>query len=134
MDHFEAPAVSYRIDYKGHSIVYTGDIHSSTENIVQLAAGADILIYDTSILDTIPPPPSPFAKRHTTPKRIGEVARDAGVKLLVLSHLTPVSDPNIDAIIDEIRAQGYTGKIKVARDLKVYHANGFNGKSRKDRD
>ena len=40
-----------------------------------------------------------------------------------------------DATTAAIRiARAYTGKIKVARDLKVYHANGFNGKSRKDRD
>jgi ribonuclease BN (tRNA processing enzyme) len=121
VDHFEAPAVAYRIDYKGHSIVYTGDTHSTSENLVSLASGADILIYDTSILDNVPNPLSPFAKRHTTPKRIGEVARDAGVKFLVLSHLTPVSDPNIDAIKTEIAAQGYTGHIRVAKDLKVYN-------------
>lgn len=123
IDHFEAPAVAYRVDYKGHSIVYTGDTHSSTDNIAQLASGANILVYDTSILDNAPPPFSPFAKRHTTPKRIGVVAAEAGVKTLVLSHLTPISDPNIDAIIDEIRANGFSGKIKVARDLKVFNTD-----------
>ena len=119
-DHFEAPAIAYRIEYKGQSIVYTGDTHSTSDNIERLASGADVLIYDTSILDNAPPPFSPFAKRHTTPMRIGQVAAAAGVKTLVLSHLTPISDPNIDAIKDEIEAQGFTGKIKVAKDLKVY--------------
>lgn len=123
VDHFEAPAVAYRVNYKGHSIVYTGDTHSTTDNIVRLAQGADYLIYDTSILDDVPPPFSPFAKRHTTPRRIGEVATAAGVKTLVLSHLTPVSEPNIDSIIDEIRAQGFKGKIKVARDLRVFNTD-----------
>jgi ribonuclease BN (tRNA processing enzyme) len=123
VDHFEAPSVAYRIDYKGHSIVYTGDTHSTSDNIADLASGADILIYDTSILDNVPNPMSPFAKRHTTPKRLGEVAAAAGVKTLVLSHLTPVSDPNIDSIIDEVRAQGFTGKIRVAKDLKVYNTD-----------
>ncbi len=123
VDHFEAPAVAYRIDYKGHSIVYTGDTHSTSDNIANLASGADYLIYDTSILDNIPNPMSPFAKRHTTPGRIGVVAAQAGVKTLVLSHLTPVSDPNIDSIIDEIKANGFTGKIKVARDLRVFNTD-----------
>lgn len=121
IDHFEAPAVAYRIEYKGHSIVYTGDTHSTSDNIQRLAQGADVLIYDTSILDNAPPSFSPFAKRHTTPMRIGEVAAAAGVKTLVLSHLTPISEPNIDAIKDEIKAQGFSGKIKVAKDLKVYN-------------
>lgn len=121
VNHFEAPAIAYRIDYKGHSVVYTGDTNSSTNNIVRLAQGADMLIYDTSILDNVPPAFSPFHKRHTTPMRIGQVAAAAGVHFLVLSHLTPVSDPNIDAIKDEIRAQGFTGHIRVAKDLKVYN-------------
>lgn len=121
VDHFEAPAIAYRIEYKGHSIVYTGDTHSTSDNIERLAQGADILIYDTSILDNAPPAFSPFAKRHTTPARIGQVAAAAGVKTLVLSHLTPISEPNIDAIKTEIAAQGFTGHIRVAKDLKVYN-------------
>ena|GEM_PF-3607315 len=65
VDHFEAPAVAYRISYKGKSIVYTGDTHSTTSNLVTLAQGVDMLIYDASILDNAPPPQSPFAKRQT---------------------------------------------------------------------
>jgi ribonuclease BN (tRNA processing enzyme) len=121
IDHFEAPAIAYRVEYRGHSVVYTGDTHSTSDNIQRLAQGADVLIYDTSILDNAPPSFSPFAKRHTTPMRIGEVAAAAGVRTLVLSHLTPISEPNIDAIKDEIKAQGFTGKIKVAKDLKVFN-------------
>jgi ribonuclease BN (tRNA processing enzyme) len=49
------------------------------------------------------------------------VAAAAGVKTLVLSHLTPISEPNIDAIKTEIAAQGFTGHIRVAKDLKVYN-------------
>jgi len=123
IDHFEAPAVAYRIDYKGHSIVYTGDTHSTSDNLANLANNADIMVYDTSILDNAPPSFSPFAKRHTTPMRIGEVAAAAGVKTLVLSHLTPISEPNIDAIKDEINAQGFHGQIKVARDLRVFNTD-----------
>lgn len=121
VDHYEAPAVAYRIEYKGHSIVYSGDTHSTTDNMVQLAQGADLLIYDTSILDNTPPPQSPFAKRHTTPTRMGEVAALADPRELVLSHLTPVSSPAIPQIKQIIREQGYTGRISEARDLKVYN-------------
>jgi len=123
VDHHEAPAIAYRIEYKGHSIVYSGDTHSTTDNMVKLAQGADVLIYDTSILDNAPPPFSPFAKRHTTPTRLGQVAAMADPQKLVLSHLTPISLPNIVTIQHIIRDQGYTGKISVARDLKVYNVS-----------
>ena len=123
VDHYEAPNIAYRIEYKGHSIVYTGDTDSSTDNMTRLAQGADILIYDTSILDNVPPPVSPFHKRHTVPTRLGQVAAAANPHELVLSHLTPVSLPNIVTIQHIIRDQGYTGKMSVAKDLKVYNVS-----------
>jgi len=121
IDHFEAPAVAYRIEYKGHSIVYTGDTHSTTDNIAMLAQGADLLIYDTSILENAPPPYSPFAKRHTTPTRMGQIAALANPHKLVLSHITPVTDPVIADVKATIRSQGYHGRISEAHDLKVYN-------------
>jgi ribonuclease BN (tRNA processing enzyme) len=121
VDHFEAPAVAYRIEYKGHSIAYSGDTHSSSNNMATIAQDADLLIYDTSILDTAPPAASPFAKRHTTPTRLGEIATMAKPHTLVLSHLTPISEPALPTIKQIIRDQGYAGKISVAEDLKVYN-------------
>jgi len=117
--HGPVPAVGYRIEYKGHSIVYSGDTSSKTPNMVTLASGADVLIYDTSIMDVAPSPV--FQALHTTPMRMGQVAAAAGVKTLVLSHITPITEPNLDAIKSEIRAQGFTGRIRVAHDLKVFN-------------
>ena len=117
--HGPVPAVGYRIEYKGHSIVYSGDTSSRTVNMITLAQGADILIYDTSIMDVAPSPV--FQALHTTPMRMGQVAAAAGVKTLVLSHITPITEPNLTAIKAEIRAQGFTGHIRATRDLKVYN-------------
>jgi len=121
IDHFEAPAVAYRIEYKGHSIVYTGDTHSTTDNIAMLAQNTDLLIYDTSILENAPPSFSPFAKRHTTPTRMGQIAALANPHELVLSHITPITDPVISDVKTTIRDQGYHGEISEAYDLKVYN-------------
>jgi len=121
IDHFEAPAVAYRIEYKGHSIVYTGDTHSTTDNIAMLAQDSDLLIYDTSIMDNAPPSFSPFAKRHTTPTRMGQIAALANPHKLVLSHITPITEPVIPNIKTIIRAKGYYGRISEAHDLQVYN-------------
>jgi len=133
VDHSEAPAVAYRIEYKGHSVVYSGDTHSTTDNMVKLAKNADLLIYDTSIMPNAPPPQSPFAKRHTVPSRIGQVATEANAKELVLSHFTPVTLPNITTIKQMIRSQGYTGKIDPAQDLEVYNV-GYEDDQGQDQD
>ena len=54
VNHGPAPALAFRIDYKGHSIVYSGDTSSASDNMSMLAKNADLLIYDTSITDTLP--------------------------------------------------------------------------------
>jgi len=125
VDHGSAPAVAFRIEYKGHSVVYSGDTGSNGPNMVTLSQNADMLIYDTSIMDDLPPIPI-LHIRHTSPTRLGEVAAVANVKLLILSHISQITEPRIDKVKQIIRAQGYRGKIKVAADLKVYNLGDDN--------
>jgi ribonuclease BN (tRNA processing enzyme) len=130
----EVPALAFRIEYKGKSIVYSGDTSSRSTtfdgtplanggNMVQISQGADLLIYDTAIMDDAPNGPNDgvFFQLHTTPSRIGEVAAAAGVKKLVLSHITAVTESRLDEAQDLIRGQGYKGIISNASDLKVYN-------------
>ena len=147
--HGPVPALAYRISYKGHSIVYTGDTTSRTPasnpfnpvngtmidaHLVDFASGADLLIYDTAITDTNPnvypadPAATPpalndlfFFNLHTTPATMGQVAAGAGAKTLLLSHITPISEPALPEVEDSIRAQGFRGRIKIAKDLKVFN-------------
>ena len=118
--HGPAPALAFRIEYEGKSVVYSGDTTSLSPNgnMIEIARDADLLIYDTAILDDTGPP---FSMLHTTPTRMGEVARDANVKHLVLSHITPTTGPNLKTVIKSVRNAGYSEKITVARDLKVFN-------------
>ena len=120
--HGTVPAVAYRIDYKGKSIVYSGDTNSESGNMAMLAKDADLLIYDTAIMDTHPNPA--MLQLHTTPSRMGAVAAEAMAKKLVLSHITPNTENNLEEVKSLVRAQGYMGKIKVAEDLKVFNLDG----------
>ncbi|HIE55074.1 MAG TPA: MBL fold metallo-hydrolase [Chromatiaceae bacterium] len=119
--HGPVPALAFRIEYKGKSIVYSGDTSSKTDNMIALAQDADLLIYDTAIMDDLPNGPNDavFFALHTTPTRLGEVAAAAQPRKLLLSHITPVTEPRIKTVKQIIRQQGYFRKIKVARDLKV---------------
>jgi len=127
--HGPAPSLAFRIEYMGKSIAYSGDTTSTSANgnMIEISRDGDLLIYDTAILDGTG---APFINLHTTPTRMGEVARDAGAKKLVLSHLTTITDPNTDAVKDSVRNAGYQGKIKVAKDLKVYNLLKSNGKGK----
>ena len=117
--HGPVPAVAYRIEYNGMSIVWSGDTTSRTGNMAKISMDADLLIYDTAILADDPPPGTIFHSLHTIPERIGEVAVEANPKMLLLSHITAVSDPRIPEIKSIIRNAGYTGKLKAAKDLMV---------------
>jgi ribonuclease BN (tRNA processing enzyme) len=130
VDHGPVPAVAFRIEYKGHTVVYSGDTgtkgigpnHFGQGNMATISAGADMLIYDTAVMEMGDAPPNPlFHTLHTQPSLIANVAISAGVKTLVLSHLTPVTSPRVDEVKDIIRNAGFTGKIKEAKDLKVYN-------------
>jgi len=115
------PALAFRIEYKGKSIVYSGDTNSATDNMIVLAQDTDVLIYDTAIMDDAPSPEDDpvFFALHTTPTRLGEVAAASGAKQLILSHITPVTEGRLNEVKNIVRTQGYRGKVQAAHDLMV---------------
>ncbi len=122
VNHGPVPAVAFRIEYKGHAIVYSGDTSSRGDNMTMFARNADLLIYDTSITDTRPaatPNDRVFFGLHTTPTRMGMVAAAAHPRRLLLSHLTPITEPRLGEVRHLIRQAGYRGEIEVAHDLEV---------------
>jgi len=123
VNHGPVPALAFRIEYAGKSIVYSGDTSSRGNNMVMLSEGADMLIYDTALFEDAPVSDAfnIFYALHTTPNRIGEVATAAGVNKLVLSHITPQTEGKGKELKAKIKAQGFTGKIKMAEDLKVFN-------------
>ena len=123
VNHGPVPALAYRIEYRGKSIVYSGDTTSRTDNMITLSQNADLLIYDTAIMDDTP---APFINLHTTPTRIGEVAVAANVRKLLLSHITGITEPRLKTVKHIIRMQGFAGHLKVAHDLQVINLHDKN--------
>jgi ribonuclease BN (tRNA processing enzyme) len=113
--HGDCPSVAYRISYRGAVVVYSGDMDASAlPNLVQLAKNADLLIFNCAVLDP-PDSPSQLYDLHTPPKKIGEAARESGVKSLLLSHLAPDVEGQEDAVRRSIRAS-YPGPVAFASD------------------
>ena len=113
--HGDCPSVAYRIAYKGVAVVFSGDMDASAlPNLVQLAKNADLLIFNCAVLD---PPDSPeqLYELHTPPKRIGEAARDSGVKSLLLSHIAPDVEESKNAVRKSIGA-AFAGPVAFASD------------------
>jgi ribonuclease BN (tRNA processing enzyme) len=101
-------SIAYRItDSDGKSLVYSGDT-DTTENLVTLAAGADLLICESAMPDALKVP------GHLTPSLAGDLAARARVKKLVLTHLYPECD-QFD-IAGQCR-RTYPGPLVIAEDL-----------------
>jgi ribonuclease Z len=98
------PAYGYRFDYKGRSIVISGDT-APDEDLAHLAKGADVLIHeglnpemvgvmhDALIAANHPRQAKIFHDipgYHTAPVDAARIANEAHVKLLVFSHIIPM--------------------------------------------
>jgi ribonuclease BN (tRNA processing enzyme) len=113
--HLDAPAVIYRIDYAGKSITFSGDIDArGLPGLRTIAKGSDLLVFNSVVLD---PPGSRevLYTLHTPPRAIGELARDAGVHGLLLSHLSPDVEAHHDEVLASIR-RSYRGTVSFAVD------------------
>jgi ribonuclease BN (tRNA processing enzyme) len=117
--HNDAPSIIYRIDYRGQSITFSGDIDAAGHAaLTQLARNTDLLVFDAVVLD---PPGSPplLYTLHTAPHDIGRIAQAVSAKKLLLSHLNPSIDEARDAVRASI-AQSYKGPIEFAADGRRY--------------
>ncbi len=113
--HGDCPSVAYRISYRSVTVVFSGDMDASAlPNLVQLAKNADLLVFNSAVLDP-PGSPSQLYDLHTPPRKIGEAARDSAVKSLLLSHLAPDVLGQENAVRKSIRA-AFAGPVKFATD------------------
>jgi ribonuclease BN (tRNA processing enzyme) len=121
------PAFGYRFDASDRSIVISGDTAPS-DNLIELARGADVLVHDAlyvpgvdRLVARVPNAAAlkqSIMSHHTTAEDAGRVAKAAGVKMLVLSHLVPPDDPSIteQMWIDAARMH-FQGPVIVGKDL-----------------
>jgi ribonuclease BN (tRNA processing enzyme) len=113
--HGGCPSVAYRVDYGNESLVFSGDMDASAApNLVRLAKGCSLLVFHCAVLD---PPNSPqqLYALHTPPHRIGEAARDAVARRLLLSHIAPDVEQASRAVLQSIRAS-YKEPVSFAHD------------------
>lgn len=123
------PALAYRFDTPSGSVVFSGDT-GPCENIVRLAAGADILVHDTIDVEFIARRVANLPNReaivnhlagsHTAPEDAARLAARAGVRTLVLSHLVP-GDGELSEAEWEARARPFfDGDVVCGVDLDTY--------------
>jgi ribonuclease BN (tRNA processing enzyme) len=113
--HGDCPSVGYRVEFQGESITFSGDMDASAlANLEKLAKDTDLLVLHAAILDPPDTPPI-LLTLHTPPKQLGEAAKSANAKHVVLSHIPPVVEDHQAAVLRSIRAS-YAGPVDFAHD------------------
>lgn len=117
------PALGYRLDTDGGSVVVSGDT-TPCDALIDLAHGADVLIHEAYHPDAIALVAerdtgarvlAHIAESHTSVRDVGAVAQSAGARTLAVSHLVPSS--GVDEQTWEQEAQrGFDGRVLVGRD------------------
>ena len=87
-------AFAFRIECEGRVLVYSGDT-ASCDALCELAQGADLFLAEAAFRDDADNPPGV----HMTGSEAAAIARDAGVGVLVLTHVPPWHDKQ-DALLE----------------------------------
>lgn len=112
------PALGYRVDCGGHSVVLSGDTRPS-ENLIRFAKGADLLVHEVYYVDDeilrATPEERLIVRHHTTPEQAGEVFSRVRPKLALYSH---IGRRDVDAAkLIELTRKTYSGPLRVGEDL-----------------
>jgi ribonuclease Z len=129
------PAVGYRFDYKGRSVVVSGDTTTSTA-LVAAARGADLLVHEGLQPKLVKLMTATLTRRgitgtaqitrdilsyHASPEMVAREAQAAGVRFVVFSHVIPQMPSRMmyPAFLGDAR-QLYDGPIIVGEDGMMF--------------
>lgn len=114
--HGSLPALAWRIDIAGKSIVFSGDMNGDFHTLPLLAKDADLLVAHNAV-----PEGARGVERnlHMPPSVIGEIAGQSKVKQLVLSHRMRRTLGKEKQTLDNIQKH-YRGPVSFADDMQCY--------------
>lgn len=114
------PALGYRADFAGHSVVFSGDTRPS-ENLIRHARGADVLIHEV-ISEKLeregsltPGITEQVMARHTTIEQAAAIFSEARPRLAVYAHIVPSTAGEADLV--PLTREHYKGALQVGYDL-----------------
>ena len=111
------PALAYRFDYQGRSVLISGDTVKDN-NLIAAAKNVDVLVHEViqpqlvnAVIESLAENGQPKLAKiiddtldyHTTPVEAAEAANEAGAELLVFYHYAPVPQ---NGLMDRIFMRG----------------------------
>lgn len=116
VEHGPLPAVAFRIESGGKTVVFSGDTNGNGKNLETLAAGADLFVAHNAV-----PEGAGGVERtlHMPPSVIGTIAQGAKVKHLLLSHRMLRTLGKEEESLAAVR-KSYAGPVNFADDLSCF--------------
>jgi len=111
--HGPIAAVAWRVDVAGCAITFSGDMNNDYQTLEKLALNSDILVMHNAVPETAK---GVAAHLHMTPSQIGQIAQQAMVKQLVISHRMKRTLGKESETKKRIK-QSYQGPVLFANDL-----------------
>ena len=105
------PALLLRLEGEGKALCYTGD-SNTTPPLAEFAREADLLLADGLFPERL----WGEGKPHLSARLAAELAREAGAKQLVITHLNPELDPA--ELLEEAR-RVFPGAVLAERGLRL---------------
>lgn len=125
------PAVGYRVDYRGRSVVISGDSNAA-DSLFTAARDADLLLHDAlsrALLDPmigaataldVPRAPqimTDVIDYHADSRSLPDRARNAGIRQLAYYHLVPAP---ANALAERMFLRDVTDDVILVRDLHTF--------------
>lgn len=126
-----SPAVGYRLDYKGRSVVISGD-SNATDGLFAAAQDADLLFHDALArhsLDIMIEAATEVGRNnlskifydvtdyHADTRTLEQATEDAGIKQLVLYHLVPTP---VNGLTESMFRRNLRDDTLLAHDLQAF--------------
>lgn len=116
VDHGPIPAIAWRVDLDGKSVVFSGDMSNKKQVLWRLAKQANLLVAHHAIAEKA----NPVARSlHMPPSEIGQIAAKAGVERVILSHRMKRTYGKENESLSLIR-DSYKGPVSFANDLQCF--------------
>ncbi|MFC5587781.1 MBL fold metallo-hydrolase [Sporosarcina soli] len=116
------PSYGYRVNYKGRSVVISGDTRYN-ENLIDFAKGTDLLIHEVAAArpDNKSPTIQKILDLHTTPEEAGKVFSEVSPKLAVYTHIVLLDGlTDTEANLAVRTSKVYDGQVVIGEDLMSF--------------
>ena len=113
--HGVVPSIGLRVSAGDASIAFSGDVCGLHGPLIRLARDVDLFVHDMSL----PEREVEHGHLHAKPSEVGVHAARSGTGTLLLTHLMPALEPELEDAMERI-ADTYAGPTLVAEDGASY--------------